>query len=60
MEAERDDTSGACPAAHERAVMTVRVTLLLLLIGVALFLFTDPGGAFHSGQGFGDHAGRHK
>ena len=42
MRAERDDSP--CPAAHERAVMTVRLTLLLLIVGAALFLFTGPGG----------------
>jgi hypothetical protein len=52
MEAERDDVrgqmkdaSGACPAAHERAVVTVRLTILLLIIGFALFLFTDTCGS---------------
>lgn len=46
MEAERDDSRGllkdaltASAAAHARAVMTVRLTLLLLVIGVALFIF---------------------
>jgi hypothetical protein len=32
-------TSGECAAAHARAVMTVRLTLLLFIIGVALFIF---------------------
>jgi hypothetical protein len=61
MEAERDDmrvllkgASGAGDAAHERAVMTVRLTLLLLIIGVALFLFTGSGGANRVGQERGD------
>jgi hypothetical protein len=31
-------------AAHKSAVMTVRLTLLLLIVGVALFLFTGSGG----------------
>jgi hypothetical protein len=57
MEAERGDSrglvkdaSGACPSAHERAVMTVRLTIVLLIIGVALFIFTGPGGALPLGQ----------
>jgi hypothetical protein len=57
MEAENDDSRGlvkdaseACPAAHERAVLTVRLTLLLLIIGVALFLFTGPGAALPAGR----------
>lgn len=29
--------------------MTVRLTLLLLIVGVALFLFTGPGGVLPSG-----------
>ncbi|HEX8720735.1 MAG TPA: hypothetical protein VF736_08915 [Pyrinomonadaceae bacterium] len=52
MGAEREDgrvasegAAGACVAAHERAVMTVRVTLLLLIIGVALLVCAGPGGA---------------
>jgi hypothetical protein len=40
--------------------MTVRLTLLLLIIGVALFLFTGPGGALPSGRHFGDPAERLK
>lgn len=38
------DTTGVCPAAYERAVMTVRLTLLLVIVGGALFLFTGPDG----------------
>lgn len=34
MEAETENA-----AAHERAVMTVRLTLLLLVLGVALLIF---------------------
>lgn len=34
MKTERDDSP--CPAAHARAVMTVRLTLLLVIVGVAL------------------------
>lgn len=47
-----------CAAAHERAVMTVRLTLLLLIVGIALFLFTGPGGVLPSGQG--DSVEHHK
>jgi hypothetical protein len=50
MRAERDDrrtqaecVPGACEAAHGRAVMTVRLTLLLLIIGVALLVSAGPG-----------------
>ena len=43
MRAERDDSP--CPAAHERAVVTVKLTLLLAIVGLALFLFVGPGGA---------------
>ena len=42
MKAERDDSP--CPAAHERAVVTVRLTLLLVIVGLVLFLFNGPGG----------------
>ena len=49
MEAEKN-VETACVAAHERAVMTVRLTLLLLIIGAALFLFTGPGGVLPLGQ----------
>ena len=44
METEKDDKT-SCVAAHERAVMTVRLTLLLLIIGAALFFFTGSGDA---------------
>jgi hypothetical protein len=40
--------------------MTVRVTLLLLIIGAALFLFTGPGGALSMGQKLGEQVGGHK
>jgi hypothetical protein len=53
-------TSGASTAAHARAVMTVRLTLLLLIIGVALFLFTGPGGALPLGSERGDPVERLK
>lgn len=43
MKAEIDDRP--CPAAHERAVVTVRLTLLLMIVGLALFLFAGPGGS---------------
>lgn len=59
MEVERDDNQ-ASDEAHERAVMTVRVTLLLLIIGAALFIFTSPGGAFPFGQEPGDHVERNR
>jgi hypothetical protein len=42
MKTGRDKTrgsSGACAAAHERAVVTVRLTLLLLVVGAALLIF---------------------
>ena len=55
MEAET-----ASDAARERAVITVRLTLLLLVIGVALFLFPEPGGAPPSEQERGGHAERIK
>ena len=42
MKAEMDESP--CPAAHERAVVTVRLTLLLIIVGLALFLFIGPGG----------------
>jgi hypothetical protein len=45
--------STSSAAAHERAVMNVRLTLLLLIIGVALFLFTGPGGVLPLGPEFG-------
>lgn len=32
--------AGASAAAHERAVVTIKLTLLLLIIGVVLFFFT--------------------
>ena len=47
------DTTGACPAAHERAVMTVRLTLLLVIVGGALLLFTGPDGVLPWGQEVG-------
>ena len=59
MEAEKNDKT-ASVAAHERAVMTVRLTLLLLIIGVALFLFKGPGGVLPSGQEFGGDVERLK
>ena len=51
MEDERDPVSAKeAPrdgdAAHRSAVMTVRLTLLLLIVGVALFLFTGSGSTF--------------
>lgn len=58
MKAERDDNP--CPAAHERAVMTVRLTLLLLVVGVALFLFNGPGGVLPWGRDAGGVAERLK
>ncbi len=67
MEDERDDgrvstgcAAGASDAAHRRAVMTVRLTLLLLIIGVALFLFTGSGGAFPVRTEPGVPAGRQR
>jgi len=43
-----DANTGACPAAHERAVVTVRLTLLLVIVGAALFLFGGAGGGVPS------------
>lgn len=47
MRAEREESQvpSEGDAAHERAVMTVRATLLLLLVGVALLISAGPGGA---------------
>lgn len=56
MKPERDENP--CPAAHERAVATVRLTLLLVIVGLALFLFNGPGGLLPSGPG--DPAVRHR
>jgi hypothetical protein len=58
MRAERDDSP--CPAAHERAVVTVRLTLLLVIVGLALFLFIGPGGRPPNGQELGSPAERLK
>jgi len=44
------ETEPVSAAAHERAVMMVRFTLLLLVIGVALFIFTGYGGTRGEGQ----------
>ena len=50
MEDERDDSTVSAEdaprdgdAAHRSAVMTVRLTLLLLIIGVALLVSAGPG-----------------
>ena len=53
-------TTGACPGAHARAVMTVRLTLLLIIFGVAFFLFTGPGGGVPAGPELGGAAERLK
>jgi hypothetical protein len=37
-------TCGGSAEAHARAVWMVRLTLLLFIIGIALFLFDGPGG----------------
>lgn len=58
MKTEIDDSP--CPAAHKRAVLTVRLTLLLLIVGVALFLFTGPGGLFPVRPGPGEPPARHR
>ena len=58
MKAERDDSP--CHAAHERAVVTVRLTLLLIIVGLALFLFISPGGGLPFGPGPSDPALRHR
>lgn len=58
MKDARDDSP--CPAAHERAVVTVRLTLLLVIIGVALFLCSGPVGLLPLGPESGDRAGRHR
>jgi hypothetical protein len=42
--------SEASAAAHARAVMTVKLTLLLLIFGVALFLLDSYGGTSRAGQ----------
>jgi hypothetical protein len=62
METERHESlePSASAAAHARAVMTVRLTVLLLMIGVALFLFDIPGGALPRVQERGDPAVRLK
>ncbi len=56
MRTEIDDSP--CPAAHERAVLTVRLTLLLVIVGVALLLFKGPGGLLPVRPG--DPAARHR
>jgi hypothetical protein len=58
MKAEIDDSP--CPAAHERAVVTVRLTLLLLVVGLALFLFVGPGGVLPLGRELGGGVERHE
>jgi hypothetical protein len=62
METEREESRepSSSAAAHARAVMTVRLTVLLLIIGVALFLFDIPGGALPQGPERGSPAGRLK
>jgi hypothetical protein len=40
--------------------MTVRLTLLLLIVGAALFLFTGPGGVLPVGPGPGEPVERLK
>ncbi len=67
MEQERDDrrvsskgATGFCAAAHERAVITVRLMLLLLILGAALFLFKGPGGKLPAWAGPGADAARHR
>lgn len=47
-------------AAHARAVMTIKLTLLLLIFGVAIFLLDGYAGARSAGQGPGDSAERLK
>lgn len=42
--------SGEVAAAHERAVITVKLTLLLLAAGIILLLFNGLGGASAAGQ----------
>lgn len=61
----RDNTRASCDpeastAAHERAVMTVRLTLLLLIVGVALFLTRGGGGVLPSELGPNEPAARHE
>lgn len=47
--------SGEGAAAHERAVMTVKLTLLLLAVGIILFLFNGLGSAHPEGLKNGGH-----
>lgn len=52
------ETEVTSAEAHERAVITVRLTLLLLIIGVALLLFDGYGGTRRVGQEHGDSVER--
>jgi hypothetical protein len=52
--------SEASAAAHARAVMTVKLTLLLLIFGAALFLLDSYGGTGRAGQARDASAGRLK
>ena len=54
------ETETAHAAAHARAVMTIKLTLLLLVFGVALFLLDGYAGARSAGPGPGDSAERLK
>jgi hypothetical protein len=54
------ETEITSAAAHERAVITVRLTLLLLIIGVALFLLDGYDVTHRVGQERGDSVERLK